>query len=517
MSDLAQSVLDKSSIGAGFMPVSQIYISPDRMREDTPSVRRYVDEELAPSFVENGCILLPVLHVFDEPQFIDDVPYSCELIAGWCRTQAFIALGCESIPYNTRKNLRKDQLLALELEENLKRKNFTWQETVLGIANTHRTKMLNAHAKHEKWGQKQTGALLGCSHGHVHDCVKIAEFLTKGDPEILAASNISEAQKIILGRKEDALHQQLAELSGAVKAPTSKGSTLSIGPVRGGAGIDLGALMETHQSTASVPLVQELTRPASDMVGGAGVVKDLTIDLSQMLFNMNNVEWFAQAEPNSVDLIYTDIPYGIDMNNLDFSSNDLDRVADEHDVEENVEQMRPFLHNAYKVLKDKSYLLFWYDIKHHEKLLAWGLEAGFSVQPYPLIWDKTHPCRNRSASTWWTKSIEYCMVMRKGTATLRTPQNRCVFQANGIEERKMQRNMFAKPFALSKEILTPIIIPGMTVLDCYAGEGSLVRAALNLGCRVIAVEKSEKHYPRLVEHVKEVYNQLTRNRATFVQ
>jgi hypothetical protein len=503
--DLSTEIIAKSSKGVGLARVTDIHFPSDRMRQDSARVTAYIENELVPSFVENGCIQPPVLHVFDEPRVIDGQTYRFQLIAGGCRSAAFKLLGCEEIPYNTRQSLRPDQLQQLEIEENFTRLDMTWQEYCMGIASTHRTKMLTAQSKGEKWTQKMTGKLVGgFSHAHVGDCLKIDEALRKGDKEVISASGITAATQILLGRKQDALLADLAKSSGALPTSALKKAP-GVGPVRESAGFDLDELTSNA-----------MTGTVTVLVGETKMVADYAVDLSTILFNMDNREFFANCPDETYDLIYTDIPYGIDMDNLDYNAIDLDRVVDAHDIDENVSQMLPFLQNSYRVLKDKTYLLFWYDIKHHEKLVAWGEQVGFSVQPYPVIWNKLHPCRNRSAGTWWTKSIEYCMVMRKGTATLRTPQLKCVIDADGSAERKMQRNPFAKPFALSQKLLEPVIMPGMKVLDPYAGEGSLVRALLNLGCQVNAVEMSTQHFPGLTEHVKEVYRQLTRGKVEFV-
>ena len=60
-----------------------------------------------------------------------------------------------------------------------------------------------------------------------------------------------------------------------------------------------------------------------------------------------------------------------------------------------------------------------------------------------------------------------------------------------VVQRQTQRNPFAKPFAVSKEVIGAVCIPGDVVVDCYAGEGSLVRCALNMGMQIRAIEKKE--------------------------
>lgn len=495
---LPDLILSRSSKGVGLVAISDVYLDPDRLRKPSPSVTAYIEEDLMPSITEHGIIQPPVIHICEPPMQVDGRSYPYILIAGGCRTEACIKLGLTHIPYNTRENLTTDELIELEQEENVTRLNMTWQDRVLGIAKVHQLRSTKAKAEGHAWGQKQTGKLLKCSHGHINSALAIAACLKSGDTEVIAAPNFSKAQEILLGRKEDALIASMA----ASSAPTSTAprATPAMGPMREPSGISV--------TTAAIP-----TKSKIDIL--PAFKQDLDIDLSQMLFHMDNKDWFDQRADESVDLIYTDIPYGIDMDNLDFNSTDLDRVADEHDVDENVAQMEPFLKNAFRVLKDQKYLVFWYDLAHHEKLLNWGKAAGFTVQPYPLIWCKEHPCRNRAGNVWWTKSVEYVMVMRKGSATLRSAQTKCYFLADGSAERNTQRNPFSKPFAVSKQIITPLAIPGDTMVDPYAGEGSLIRCGITMGLKVIGVEKSGLHFPRLTEHVKQTYGSMTRSGVTF--
>jgi hypothetical protein len=55
----------------------------------------------------------------------------------------------------------------------------------------------------------------------------------------------------------------------------------------------------------------------------------------------------------SFDHAVSDIPYGIDMDNLD----NVDDVKDEHDVsQQNVELMRPFLEETFRLVKARRLL-----------------------------------------------------------------------------------------------------------------------------------------------------------------
>lgn len=496
---LADKVLRLSSTGHGIIPITSIFIAPDRMREDTPAERTYINEDLLPSIAQYGLIQLPCLN--EDPNL--PAPFTHELVSGWCRTEACKALGLTHIPYNLRSELTPSELSELELEENVRRRNMRWQDICVGIARTHKKKVREHGVKGETWGMKQTGDLVGQSHGYVSEAIKIAGLIRAGDEGICKAPSFAAAKDVLLKRKEDEAAAKLASLTGAVpqtKKPTPQPS----GPRTS---LDISSIAASFTDS-----------PQTDSAGEPvqkSLVENVEINLGSMLFNEDNRDFFARTLEGTYDLIYTDIPYGIDMDNLDFGSDDLERVKHSHDVDENISQMQGFLVNAFHALKDERYLVFWYDLAHHEKLVEWGKEAGFTVCPYPYIWCKEHPCRNRAGNIWPTKAHETAMIMRKGKGLLQSPMTKSFIFADGSAERKMQKNPFSKPFAVNKDIITHFTMPGDTMLDCYAGEGSLVRAGLNLGRRVTAVEKDKAHFDHLVVHVRDVYTELTRGKAVF--
>jgi len=487
---------------AGEVSLSSLIIS-SRVREDIPSVREYISSRLAPSIAARGLIQPIIVKSHDLPiegvnAYGDQCKSHYELVAGWCRTQAFVLLGHTSIPYCFRSDLPEHELRALELEENTARLEMTWQDRVLAMSEIYRLKKL-AHADDaEHYGFRQAGDELNVAAGYINEMVTIAKLIRAGDKDVIACDSVYSVRKLMALRKEDAIQSRLQAITRDAITKVKKQISTPFNNFN-----------TTHKP---LPLPSgSKSEPLKNKVGD----EKHRVELSSMLYNMDCHEWFDKAQAECIDLVYTDIPFGINMEDLAEMGN-IDRVRFEHDVDENLSQMPRFLAGAYKVLKDKSYLLFWYDLAHHEKLLQWAEDVGFSVEPYPLMWLKTHGCKNKAAHCWFTKATEYVMVCRKGTATLKHPMNVNYFAASGDAERKMQANPFSKPFAFSQWALEPILHPGMTVLDCYAGEGSLLRAVLNLGGRIIGVEKSELHFPRLEEHVRNFFKETFNNNVEFV-
>ena len=476
-----------------YLPLTDIRVG-SRIRRVTADVKDHI-EQLAESIKNLGPIM---------PILIDE---NNNLIDGGCRYSAYELLGELEVPVVRRDKITPDDLRMLEVEANLRRKEMKWQEVAIGIYMVHKRKTEDtakrnkANKARDQWGTRATGSLMRVSHAHVADCLIVAEYLYRGDKEILDAPSMETAQKILLSRKENAAVAAKAALSASSFAVTpAPRATRASGIISLTLGPDSPATPTTPSPTQS---------PATTLASHH-------VDLSTSLFNVDCRDFMLNhMTPESVDLIVTDIPYGIDMALMEDLGGLSDDIKDAHEVEDNIEQMSDFLRGAYRVLKPNTYLCFFYALQHHEKLRNWGIEAGFSVQDWPLLWLKPHSSKNQAPHCNWTKSYEPCFIMRKGKPTIK-PMTKSHLEVDGLPDKKLQSNPFAKPLEwLNAMIFDPIAYPGMTVLDPYAGEGSILRAAIVRGCRIIACEKSPSRFPRLVDRIKTVYKNAMGDTTTF--
>jgi len=207
--------------------------------------------------------------------------------------------------------------------------------------------------------------------------------------------------------------------------------------------------------------------------------------------------------------IVTDIPYGIDMANL--NQKNIADVASEHEVAANLEQMPLFLEKAYAAVLPHGFCVFFYDLDHHEKLQRWATEIGWRVQRWPFIAVKSSACQNNAAQYNLTKNFEVAMFLRKDEHSVlrHDPKhqlnNTCWKSYDFAAERRLYNNPFAKPYELWKDIYDMIAFPGQSVRDPYAGEMSACRAAANCGLMPFGNEISEQHYNRGIENMQKAY------------
>jgi site-specific DNA-methyltransferase (adenine-specific) len=438
-------------------------------------------------------------------------------------------LGWKTIKSVFRGVLDEAQLGVLEATENNARKSLTWQEKVLSVDKVHRIHSTNAALSGKRWGIRETAKLFGgrtegSSKTNIGLATYLAEFLHANDKEIWAAESATDAYRILASRKEAEVSKDIAAVVG------QNATTTSTVKYTGKAPIPVAPDMPDDEFFAGGPagpggaqnFGAGVTGPedTGEMPGVAGSVpvkpEPLHVPLSRMLLRQEDhqsLTALANLGLESVDHIITDPPYGIDMEMLNQqnphgSMKDINTVAKEHDVEENLRLLRRFIPLAYDTLRQRGFLVFWCDPVHWWNLTCLCEEVGFGVQRWPLVWQKTSACMNQAASTNWTKTIEFAVVARKGVATLVRQQPSCVWTGGNDIECKALGHPFAKPFGLWKWVYDAVAIPGQEVLDPFVGSGSSMIPAIRNKLRPRGIECNEVHYGRLVVNIQNLYKSL---------
>jgi DNA modification methylase len=223
-----------------------------------------------------------------------------------------------------------------------------------------------------------------------------------------------------------------------------------------------------------------------------------------MLFQGDSIrDVLPSWEPDCVDHIICDPPYGIDMDMLNQGNDghaykDITRVEATHQVAENEDLFERMFPVLYRVLKPTGYCICFADIMQWQRLYDNAIKAGFKVQRWPFIWCKTSQCMNQYAQANFTKNIEIAIVCRKDKATLGRPVQTSYFACS---REQTQSNPFAKPFALWEFLINSVSMQGQTILDPFAGEGSSTLACLKSFRRPLAIERDATHFPYLKENV----------------
>lgn len=462
--------------------INQIKIV-DRVRKDFGDV-----EELAESIREDG-LLQPIVIT----RLADDPDYPYQLISGHRRLMAFDQLERTSIPAVFKENISESKLKKWELIENIFRKDMDWKEKCLGIAEVHEAQRRESVKVGDSWTVRLTGSLLNLTGARVSNCLAVAARLKEDDKDIWGCNNMLEALQKLSERKVYEARKLAAQAS--AKRVAQK--------------VDEGDWEEAEDFETEEFIAQDENTELPQLFAEDGEKERRVIELSNQLIHADSIDYLSDLSDGSFGAIISDPPYAIDMENLDqqgeLGSNSIDWIAETHNKEDNLQLLRWFIPEAYRLLHEHAYMILWCDFEHYQKLYDYAKNAGFTVQHWPLIWHKSSPCKNGAPYVNFTKNYEIALVARKGQAKLQMPQNSSVWSGQVRSSDRVEGHPFVKPYGLWEWLTLATCPPGCRILDPFAGVGTSVKAFAQLGYDYVAIEKLEPVYNSLLMSMKIFY------------
>jgi site-specific DNA-methyltransferase (adenine-specific) len=423
----------------------------DRMRRDLGDV-----VELAASIKRYG-VIQPIV-----------LTRQYRLIAGGRRYAALKLLktpvihhGKEYI-YNDETN--PTRLAAMELEENLKRKQLTWSEEVLGkkqlleimqdIKGASRGFGTGKSGLNDGFGIRTLAEMLGENPSTTSRDIQLAEFVSR--------------------------HPMLASL------PTKADAVRKLGVAVTVAAMQIAAKKSVVPSQA-VSRANSVTTVGVDS-DGVAIVAESTPPVSEerwILYEgtfQSNIDSVSDA---SVDLVLTDLPYNIGLGDSSashsaglgsFDDSSLDIVSLCADVAT----------QSWRVMRDNRFAVFFYGMAYQQVLYDALTTAGFVVDVYPFIW-----LRDRSAPpdgfARYSKTYDPALIASKGVPRFvrpNLPNSISIPSVRGPE----RLHAAQKPLALMQKFIEDCTTPGCVVLDMFAGAGTTGAAALQCKRKAILFE-----------------------------
>lgn len=248
------------------------------------------------------------------------------LRAGETRWLACKSLGWTSIPVQFIDDLPEAELQLIELDENIKRTNLSWQEECEAVARYHRLKQ---ETEGEAWTQAATADALGFDPAAVAQRLTIHQELKKPESRVHNATKFSEARNIVSRIQSRAAASAIE----SILAPKE----------------------ERH-----VPLIHS----------------DFTL-------------WAKQYDGPKFNFIHCDFPYGINADGQQQGSNVavMGAYDDSPDVYFSLlDTLRGGMEN---VVAESAHLIFWFSMRFYCETRDRLSEMGWKVDPFPLIWHKS--------------------------------------------------------------------------------------------------------------------------------
>jgi len=425
---------------------SKIIVTPDRQRKEfDPQAMA----ELSEAITARG-----LMH----PIVLRETPDGMVLVAGerrWRAIRDMRMLGGQlkfngsivpdgEIPYVTLGQLTPLEAEEAELEENLHRKDLTWQENSAAMSKLHSLRSRQAQAEGRVHTVADTAMeTKGRSDGGYQAAVRkdlvVAKFLHV--PEVAKAKTADEAFKIIKRQEESQRNVALA-------AEVGKTFTQSV-----------------HE-----------------------------------LHNTNCLSWMRATSENQFDVILTDPPYGMGADSFGDAAGKLGGI--EHHYKDDYDHWKALMEEwcglAYRVAKPQAHAYVFCDLDNFHELKRMMTQAGWWVTRTPFICTKPNsgrvPHPEHGPRRQW-EMILYAIKGKKPTTGIYPDVITTMADAN-------MSHGAQKPVALYLDLLKRSVRPGDTVLDSFAGSGTIFPAAHQFKVKAVGIEMNPEYYALCLNRIK---------------
>lgn len=446
--------------------LSDIVVKPNRQRREFDPVHIC---ELRESIEKNGLLHPPVLR-----QEIIDGAMRMVLVAGESRLKAItdifdldgeflhdLKIFREGwVPFSDIGEL--DELAAeeAELDENLKRRDLTWQENA------------DAHSRLHKLRARQKGAAL-------------AKEISALPPE--------EQQAVVAKSKPHTIADTAAELFGrsdgayqdTVRKEVIVAQHLSNPAIAKAKSVDeaFKILKKEEQRAANIELAKTV---------GATFNADCHTLLNRDCLSYMWEVTKKQDPSELFDVILTDPPYGMDADSFGDGAGKLSGI--EHHYDDSLESWRKLMTEwtalSYQVCKPQAHAYVFCDFDNFHELKAMMQKAGWYVFRTPIICHKINSGRVPLPDQGPRRQYEIILYAIKGKKPV-THIYPDVLSATADDN---MSHGAQKPVAVFHNLLQRSVKPGDRVFDGFAGSGTIFEAAHSHQCYAVGCEINPDYY-----------------------
>jgi site-specific DNA-methyltransferase (adenine-specific) len=246
---------------------------------------------------------------------------------------------------------------------------------------------------------------------------------------------------------------------------------------------------------------ETLTAKAAELQAGQGNPALLAFEAKVKLGDAVQI---AKTWPTGVfHCVVTDPPYGINLDSGETKKGNQHPAIyadDTYDVMDLYAQIVP---EAFRILRENTHAYFFFDIKQYARILRLLTEAGFTVDPIPLLWVKPGSGQVNHPDSRWGSGYEACFFCRKGTRGLLKQGQSNVLQHDPVPGNK-KIHPVEKPVSLLRQLIESSTAPGEVVVDFFGGSGSTAEAAMQTGRNFLLCEKDPAFHAGILERLSKV-------------
>lgn len=423
------------------LPVASIVVDREnRQRRELTGI-----EELADSIKRNG-LINPIV-----------VTRDLLLVAGERRLTAHKQLGFATIACQYAEDLDEKELQIIELEENIRRVDLSWQDMVRSVAKFDALK----REENPEWTTENTADELNMSRSNVQRYDMVNKFLDEGVKEVVEADRLSKAvnfaQRAMERRKTSTMRDLIRPATPAV----NDGLTITEA--------ELAGLADT------APAINRY----ADILH-----KDFT-------------RWADTIQDTPYNLIHCDFPYGVNAGDTKGQSGANMRGQYSDKPEDYFNLVETFLAKQDNFIAPSAHIIFWFSMDYFTETVKMFKAGGWVVNPFPLIWHKGNIGIIPDANRGPRRVYETALLMTRGDRKIVRAVGNCV-EAQVIKEHHVSE----KPRKMLEHFLRMLVDETTIFLDPTCGSGNAVAVAENLGAHwALGLEKDAEFALRARENL----------------
>ena len=234
------------------------------------------------------------------------------------------------------------------------------------------------------------------------------------------------------------------------------------------------------------------------------------------IYNGDCLEVFKQISDESVDFVLTDPPYNISQKKKIFrdyrNGNNADINMDFGEWDYNFDPI-PFLTECKRVLNKYGSIIVWTSEQLYGEYRRWFAEHMYPKQL--LVWVKTNPLP-QFRLVGYRQATELLFWALKNKNTKDNPNFRFqtqsemtnVFYAPIVGGKERTEHPTQKPLSITRKLIKIHCREGGIILDPFAGSGTTLVAAKELGRRAIGIEINKDYCDIAIKRIKEVPDKL---------
>lgn len=384
------------------------------------------------------------------------------------------------IPYVDLGELSPLEAEEAELDENLRRRDLTWQEHAAAVSKLNALRVKQSAQAIEE-GIEQLGIVGGdyverakaietLTFAKAHTVADTAEELTghrRGsyadtvrkeiivakhleNPDIAKAKNVDEAFKILRKQEEAKKNLELAKVVGA-SFDYSKHKIYNDG---------------------CVPWMEDYAKQV------------------------------AAGEAQGFDVILTDPPYGMDAQ--DFGDGAGKMTGIEHHYDDSYESWKALMNAwtalSYQITAPQAHAYLFCDIDNFHELKAMMQAAGWYVFRTPFIMHKLNSGRVPMPDRGPRRQYETILYAIKGNK----PVTHIYSDVIPVQGDDNMTHGAQKSVAVYQNLLQRSVRPGDTVIDTFAGSGTIFPAAHLFKCAATGIEVNPEYYGMCLKRLKQI-------------